>query len=218
MKPLLPGERGKGGRHCLSFEVRVIQGLTNDAALLKRAFTGLKSRGAHNGRMLDATQAAVGVLREAPPDSRRVLVLIGESKDRGSEAKLADVLTEVQRENLLIYALNYSPFLTPWTTKASDMPRMPCCNLIESLAELGRLGKEKAADVLAHETGGRTLGFLTRGAMEQAVTKIGEELHSQYLISFSATGKPGEYHPIEVRLRNPGDLKVRTRPGYWLVP
>jgi VWFA-related protein len=222
IEPLLIGQRGKAAVIAYDHQVRLIQSPTNDAGALKSAFAGLKPRGGNTGRMLDGIEAALGVLREAPADSRRVLLVIGESKDRKSEAKLAATLTDVQRENVLVYALTYSPFLSPWTVKNDDLPKTPCCNLIESLAELGRLGKEKTAEVLTRETGGRLLGFLTRDAMEQAVTHIGEELHSQYLLSFNAAAAGesagGAYHLLEVRMPRHPELKVRTRPGYWLAP
>ena len=53
--------------------------------------------------------------------------------------------------------------------------------------------------------------------MEQALARIGEELHSQYLLSYNPSNKEeGGYHTIRVAVEKPG-LKVRTRTGYWMA-
>ena len=43
------------------------------------------------------------------------------------------------------------------------------------------------------------------------------ELHSQYLISYNPNNKDeGGFHKISVEIAGRKDVKVRTRPGYWL--
>ena len=51
--------------------------------------------------------------------------------------------------------------------------------------------------------------------MEEAITYIGKDLNSQYLLSYSPnnTNESG-FHTIRVVVDRPG-LKIRTRPGYW---
>ena len=55
-------------------------------------------------------------------------------------------------------------------------------------------------------------------AVEEAVQKIGRELHSQYWVSYRPNNLKGEeFHSIEVKVSRPG-VKVRARPGYLHVP
>jgi hypothetical protein len=46
------------------------------------------------------------------------------------------------------------------------------------------------------------------------VQKIGDELHSQYLLSYSPNNHEAGFHKIVVSVMKP-DLTVRVRDGYW---
>ncbi|MCZ2153135.1 MAG: VWA domain-containing protein [Bryobacterales bacterium] len=71
---------------------------------------------------------------------------------------------------------------------------------------------------LARLSGGMEGGFNQQGALERAISAIGEELHSQYLLSFPAVGdNPDHFHQIEIQVRDNPSARIRTRPGYWLV-
>lgn len=67
-------------------------------------------------------------------------------------------------------------------------------------------------------TGGREFGFATQRGLEEAISKIGEELHSHYLISYNPgnTKLEGGWHSIRIEVRKQG-YEVRTRPGYWMA-
>lgn len=56
--------------------------------------------------------------------------------------------------------------------------------------------------------------------MERVIAEIGEELHSQYMLSYAPDESvkiEGGYHEIKVAIRNRKDLEVRSRPGYWMA-
>ena len=66
-------------------------------------------------------------------------------------------------------------------------------------------------------TGGDERGFINQRDLESAMSSIGDELHSQYLISYVPTNREeGGFHEIVVIVDRP-DVKVRTRPGYWVA-
>ncbi|WP_031498535.1 VWA domain-containing protein [Bryobacter aggregatus] len=66
-------------------------------------------------------------------------------------------------------------------------------------------------------TGGSEYSFLNLRGFETAVQKLGEELQSQYLLSYSPSNKlEGGWHAIEVEVRR-GDATVKTRGGYWMA-
>lgn len=73
------------------------------------------------------------------------------------------------------------------------------------------------AEAFAYFTGGREYSFARERALEAAITDIGADLNSQYLLSYSPSEEtrtePG-FHTIRVTVDRPG-LKIRTRPGYW---
>ena len=72
-------------------------------------------------------------------------------------------------------------------------------------------------DVYTKYSGGRELGFRNEKALQHNVQEIGDELHSQYLLSYAPTNlKDAGYHTIRVEV-NVSNLKIRTRPGYWIA-
>ncbi len=77
------------------------------------------------------------------------------------------------------------------------------------------LFKRSPAEAFSYFTGGRLYSFASERTLETAVTDIGADLNSQYLLSYSPNDKdePG-FHNIKVVVDRPG-LKIRARPGYW---
>ena len=73
------------------------------------------------------------------------------------------------------------------------------------------------AEAFTRMTGGKEFNFMTQADLERALNTIGDDLHSQYLLSYNPNNKlEGGYHAIKVEVMRPG-LKVRTRPGYWMA-
>ena len=84
------------------------------------------------------------------------------------------------------------------------------------LREPARLAKQNIAELFPKLTGGMTLSFVKEEGLESAVEKIGEEIHNQYLLTFTPErSKDKSFHQIVVRVKNYPDAIVRTRPGYW---
>ncbi|HTU44082.1 MAG TPA: VWA domain-containing protein [Bryobacteraceae bacterium] len=71
------------------------------------------------------------------------------------------------------------------------------------------------AEAFTYFTGGREYSFRNEKGLEAAITDIGKDLNSQYLLSYNPNDKnePG-FHTIKVVVNRPG-LVIRTRPGYW---
>lgn len=129
IQPLVTGERGSAA--VVSFDQRVkwVQEFTKDGDALKRAFLQIQplTRPGEDkeARMLDAVNAAIGRLRERQ-NERRVLLLISESRDRGSETSLQDSIVAAQTAGVAIYSLTYSAFKTAFTSKQPvSRPRRP---------------------------------------------------------------------------------------------
>ena len=83
------------------------------------------------------------------------------------------------------------------------------------MTEVGRLGKMNGAVALTESSGGRKLSFATLRALEKAIGRVGEELHSQYLLSYTPPGRQAGLHTITVKVKDRPDAEVRARPAYW---
>lgn len=88
-------------------------------------------------------------------------------------------------------------------------------DLLAAFSEIGRLGTQNAGEALAKYTGGEKLLFTKLAGLERVIARVGEDLHSQYLLSFQGgSTETNAYHHITVNVRRAGAL-VRARPGYW---
>lgn len=241
---LLAGEAGQTAVITFSDEVKVHQDFTGDPDAVIHALRMLRMEGG-GAHMLDAMRQALVMLERRPPGRRRIILMIAEKRDRASQAQLDEVMERVQRLNAAVYWLTYSPLLQPFTVKpktAEDLKpederiKVRKCALcpapddtpvspdlgpggpIYAIGELIRLHKPDLSNLFTSTTGGRTMSFLKKKALEQTIQLVSEEVHRQYLLSFEPKGgKPGEFHSIRVAVKNRPDLLAKTRDGYWAV-
>ena len=120
IRPMVTGERGAAALVSFDQKVNWLQNFTNDEDALDDAFSQLRplTRPGEDkeARMLDAVHESIERLR-AIPTARRVLLLISESRDRGSETTLEAATVAAQTAGVAIYALNYSALKTAFTSK-----------------------------------------------------------------------------------------------------
>jgi VWFA-related protein len=189
------------------------------------------------------------MLRSRPSNRRRILLLIAETRDKGSEGKVRDALTDIQMNNVSVYSVDISRMIAGLTSKPpaprpdtlppamhplpSNVPATPTtvmqttggqgnsASFIPLMVEIFNSTKaifvDNPVEVFTKGTGGAEFSFAKQRALEDAINKIGEEIHSQYLLSYQPNNKDeGGFHEITVAVNRP-DVKVRTRPGYWLA-
>lgn len=242
IQPLITGERGCAGLVTFAERVEWLQDCTSDADALTPAFQRLRPREERTARMLDAVHQIIARLR-ARPGARRVLLLISESRDRGSETDLETTVIAAEAAGVTIYAATWSAIKTAFTTKPSDSAPPPQPNgpslprrepesppgrervpipppaqrvdLAAGIGELVRLGRTNTTRVLTGRTGGVTLPFTRQKGLEQAIEKLAAELHTQYLLSFTPQAPAPGHHTIEVRVTRRGEFRIRARPAYW---
>jgi VWFA-related protein len=241
---LLAADAGETAVISFSDEVKLHQDFTGSSDLVIHALRMLRKEGG-NAHMLDALHEALAMLERRPPGRRRIILMIAEKHDRSSQAKLADVMAQVERLNAAVYWLTYSPMLQPFTVKpktAEDLKpeeeriKRPACaacpapddtpvppdlgpgGLLYTIGELVRLHQPDLSSLFTKTTGGRTLNFLKKNALEQAIQLVGEEVHRQYILSFEPKGgEPGRFHAIRVEVKDRPELRASTRDGYWAL-
>jgi len=188
--------------------------------------------------------AGINLLRNRPRERRRVMLIISENRDKGSTIKERDVLMAAEFANVPIYSVNISQWLasltaTPQPGRPDNRPpgahHLPAgiveTPTTESQNNMGNwvpLFKDvfdatksifvpNPLVVYTRYTGGREFSFQTQKALERDVSQIGEELHSQYLLTYSPSNQnEAGFHQIVVEVQKPS-LSVRTRDGYWLA-
>jgi VWFA-related protein len=219
--PLITGQRGETALVAYDSEVRVVEGFTTNSDTIRTSFAGIDARTIKNAVLNDAVAQAVRMLATRPDNYRRILLIVGESRDRGSKTKLKTAVEAAQHAGVIVYPITYSAQATAWTARPQDNPPLPGDqDLGGAIVELARITTPNGADNLATTSGGRHLSFATLKGLEDALSLTGKEIHSQYLLSFvpaSVSGSPVHpgYHRLSVRVKSRPDAVVRARPGYW---
>jgi VWFA-related protein len=215
------GANGEAAVVTFADRVKTAQSLTSRGDEIATVFRGLQPVQTRKGKLLDAVARGLDILATKPETTRSALLIIGESKDRGSETKLQDLLPAIQRSGVTIYSLAYSAYLTPLTTKASEYspPEGGRGWILDSITEAVHATKQDTCKVLTGATGGRQLKFETQSKLENDLIRLGGEIHSRYLVSFTAPqeSQPG-FHKIVVEVKRSPQAHVVARPGYWVTP
>jgi VWFA-related protein len=217
IQPVVIGERGQAAVIAYDTEVQTYQEFTSDGGKIRAAFENIIPRTIRQAKMIDAVLEGMKMLATRPENYRRIMMVMGESRDRGSKHKLAEAVEMAQRAGVVIYSITYSAQGEAWSSSSENAPPVPGdADYIGAIGELVRLGKTNDADAFAKATGGRHLAFLKLGSLEAVVSRAGEEIHSQYLLSFPPQeSKNSGLHHIEVHIAKFPDAVVRARPGYW---
>jgi len=276
VEPLLPDMRKSGTvfseavigpedeAAVLSFNdaVNKLADFTTDHEAIQETINDLKV-GTQGSKLFDAMAIGVQMLndrqRSQPtadlPDRRRIMLIMSEATDAGSEERLARVLRRAQLSNITIYSVGLSTTLAQLEAPSTDprqrtrlpgtflQPSMPGTvqtpsteairygygNLMNLIVWTGRnikdLVRDHALEVAAAATGGQHIATSSgqhvatsnRELIEKAVDEIGGELHSQYSLTYKPTENREGFHTIRVKVYRP-DLKVRSRPGYYIAP
>ena len=119
---LLAADRGESAFLSFSDEVKLHQTFTADPDPITRAFRMMRKEG-EGANMLDALLQTQVLLDARPAGRRRIVLMIAEKRDRGSKAKLPEVMEAVERRNTVVYWLTYSPFLQPFTRETENRRR-----------------------------------------------------------------------------------------------
>jgi VWFA-related protein len=249
IQPLVIGDQGEVSIVAFDHRFRWVQDdFTSDPNKIETALKKM-TPGSGSSRMIDAVIESVRKLRTRPANRRRILLLISETRDKGSEGKVRDALMDIQMNNVSVYSVDISRMMAGLTSRPPDPrpdtlppamypvpPQVPAtpttvmqttggqggsAQFIPLMVEIFKGAKaifvDNPVEVFTKGTGGTEFGFGKQKGLEEAIAKVGNEIHSQYLISYSPNNTAeGGFHEIEVEVNRPA-LKVRTRPGYWLA-
>jgi len=90
--------------------------------------------------------------------------------------------------------------------------------MIEIMRDVKAIFVDNPAEKMTKATGGQEFSFFRQKGLEDAIAQIGHEIHSQYLLTYNPNNKDeGGWHDIRVTVSGRPELKVRSRPGYWMA-
>jgi VWFA-related protein len=247
LQGLVTGENGDVAILAFDHRMRLMQDFTADPAKLDDAMQKITSGSTTSALVDAVVESDHMLRRHDRQNMRRrVIILMSRNVDKGSEAKLQETIRDMQFDNVIVYCVDISRVKTA-LLKKPDYPgrqnggvppeAMPSItgqprtetntiqqengNALNGVPIIYRgirdLFKKTPAEAFAYFTGGNVYSFSDQRALETAITDIGKDLNSQYLLSYSPSkdvvSEPG-FHNIRVNVNRPG-LRIRTRPGYW---
>jgi VWFA-related protein len=246
--PQVIGDQGETAVLAFDSRIREMQDFTADTDKITQALKNIHP-GSAQSRMIDGVDRAVRMLGTRPPNRRRIVLLISETRDKSSEGRVREALIDAQMANVSIYTVDVSRFVTSVMGKPEPPPpdnRPPAMVplpsgvpatpntvmqatgsngssaqfvplMVEIFKDVKAIFVDNPSEVFTQGTGGEQFGFMKQRALEDAIMRIGAELHSQYLLSYRPNNKTESgFHQISIQITGRKDLRIRTRPGYWL--
>ncbi|MBV8438742.1 MAG: hypothetical protein JOY95_14655 [Silvibacterium sp.] len=169
--------------------------------------------------ILDAAGFSIGLLEKRPPDHRRVLLLISETRDHGSRVVTIPQLVErIGASNTLVLSLTFSPAtaeLIDWgkgnTNGGTEL------NLLAPVVMAINAMRKNTPKTLASMSGGEYGTFTTEKGFENRVAEVANHAHNRYMLSFRPTDLTPGLHTIKVSLAEDYGAHVVARASYWAV-
>ncbi len=192
IQPLVIGRLGEAAVVTFDRDVKWLQDFTRDPRALQRSVKDLKRGSPIETHLLDAVAGIADRMRYR--EGRKVLLLIAEGHDSGSDTVFDDALDAVERENIEVFGAHYAPDAAAGTRKSKDI------NVVRALTDA---------------TGGSDFRYSKQRGIEKAIENLGVEVHSQYILSFPQPAGEAGIHQISVAVPNRGDVLVRARQAYW---
>jgi VWFA-related protein len=198
----------------ISFDINVdlLSDYTNRASEIARALnraqintgagTGsVTGNGTPRGTLLFDAVYSASTEKLRAEAGRKILVLLTDGGDQGSQETLKSATEAAQKANAIIYVILIADHQFYGGGFGS-------INLADSGA--------RDMDHLASETGGRVINVGHDGRkLEDAFNQIQDELRTQYLASYTPTNSKADGTFRKISLNCGKGLKVQTRTGYY---
>src|SRR5579872_2319257 len=219
IESLLVGEAGESALIAYHTEIATLKPFASGD--FQKALRTL-AIGGPRARSIDAGMRAIAMLRERPPSQSRVLLLIGQPMDDGSESKLDALQEAAEQANVMVCALALpevgKAFVSDnFTLRGPEEGEhggfKAGVDLLKLVTVLERADASAAGGdpfhALAAATAGSVFRFRKQNELEGALAAIGVQLRSGYLLSYYVNGEEPGRHTIRVEVDVPG-AKVRT--------
>ena len=151
----------------------------------------------------DAILAAAKVTARTDPGRRRIIYVISDGKEYGSQAKTKDVIKFLQTNKIAVYA-----------TLVGDSA-VPGMGFLDSI-HIPLTMHDNILPEFAKATGGEIDPEFTRRGIEQSFARLAADVRNQYIVGFNSHESllDEKYRSIEVKVLRP-NLTVTAKKGYF---
>src|SRR5437868_5087805 len=121
LESMIVGDQGEACVLAFDHRLQLKQDFTNDISKISEALKKINP-GSSTSRVRDAMGEGIRLLGNRPKERRRVLLIISETRDYGSEGKMRDVVLAAQFQNVIVYTVNMSRMFATLTNKPYPEP------------------------------------------------------------------------------------------------
>ncbi len=185
---------------------------TRDTDVIQQDLNALRP-GDGGAAVLDAAGFGIDLLEQRPPERRKILLLLSESRDHGSKHVSAEKLAQrIGTSNTLVLSLTWSPVKAEFLSQLVNPGNGSLASLVFLAANAL---KSNAAKSLAVMSGGEALSYTNEHGFEDRISELASHARNRYLLSFHPTDLTPGLHRLEVKLKGGPPGRVVARADYW---
>lgn len=212
------GNQGEAALVVFDSKPVYLEGFQQDTSYIDRDLQQLPE-GDGGASILDAVGFSVNLLEERPPDHRRVLLLISETRDHGSRhITIPQLVERIGVSNTLVFSVSFSPSKAEVMDWAKGHGQAGAdINLLGPVRMAMNAMRRNVPKTLASMTGGEYEPFGREKAFENRIAEAARHAHNRYLLSFYPSSPEPGLHTLQVRLSQDYAARVVARANYWAV-
>jgi VWFA-related protein len=193
--------------------------------------TGLSSAMTHpnagdeGAAILDGLNDALNQMQAEPGHFRRIVLLISQARDSGSEVIPEEFLHNLAKSNATIYCLTFPGQKKPGFRSKQSLPENRKSAGIQARTT-GQTSRpldratvslhRDTAQAIAALSGGRLFKFHNEEELSRQIAAIADDIANRYLLTFRPSSTTPGLHLLEVRVTPPEKhLQIFARSLYW---
>jgi VWFA-related protein len=223
----------------------VLSNFSRSSDAVKAGLAKLKDCRSNYAATIDTVSYAIEMLKRSKNHYRRAILLIAETRDHGSKAKLDDVVAELGVTDTVIYSVAFSPGRDeaihdlmhandkyyeeppkdtgpppdvdkPSVAESTWTEKPPWMVWPPELLLIVNALRRNTASELASLSGGHYANFTTQKGFDAELQRISNQIHNYYLLSYQPPTDPGwSLHSVVVRVPDYPNAVIQTRKSYW---
>jgi len=169
--------------------------------------------GDRGAAILDAVGQALDLLRQQPAAMRKMILLLSQPRDDGSQSSLSELAQRLGEANVTVYSVMF-----PAAKRVAFRTGRSGCNagLLVLPKELAGLCEETALQ-LATLSGGEHIEVRKTSALDRSVAVLRDAFLNSYLLTFRPGSRDPGPHLLSLKIRTPGlPYTVSFRRFYWV--
>lgn len=179
--------------------------------------------------VFDAVAYGISLLKGAPKNYRRLILLLSQTHDEGSRMREEEIVKRLGQNNVTIDCLGFSPEKTwlkdqftrerhenaPYLYGANGPLLLHTFNLDQPLRMALSALRENEASGIAAMSGGGYFPFATKADLDRDLSELTNQLAATVTLSFTPSSKQPGFHTLDLRVAGHPELKVSFRTSYW---